>query len=145
MKISQPVIAGVAAFCFIGIEAARAATPAVDYMLHCRGCHLADGTGSPGAVPSLTGLIGKFLWVPGGREYLVRVPGSAQSPLSDASLAGVLNWMIREFGPATVARDFVPFDAEEVGRYRDPPLTDVEELRRDLLLRIEAVEAERPR
>jgi hypothetical protein len=145
VKISQPIIAGVAALCFIGIEAARAATPAVDYMLHCRGCHLADGTGSPGAVPSLTGRIGRFLWVPGGREYLVRVPGSAQSPLSDASLAGVLNWMIQEFGPATVARDFVPFDAEEVARYRSPPLTDVEELRRDLLLRIEAVEAERLR
>ena len=82
MKISKPVIAGGAALCFLGIEAAQAATPALDYMLHCRGCHLADGTGSPGAVPSLTGLFGKFLWVPGGREYLVRVPGSAKSPLS---------------------------------------------------------------
>jgi hypothetical protein len=83
--------------------------------------------------------------VPGGREYLVRVPGSAQSPLTDSSLAEVLNWMIREFGPATVARDFVPFDAEEVARYRNPPLTDVEELRRGLLHRIEAAEAERSR
>ena len=145
MKISQPVIAGIAALCWVGIEAARAETPAIDYMLHCRGCHLADGTGSPGSVPSMAGLVGKFLWVPGGREYLVRVPGSAQSPLSDASLADVLNWMIREFGPASVARDFVPFDGEEVARYRDPPLTDVEELRRDLLRRIEAVEADRSR
>ena len=50
--------------------------------------------------------MGTFLTVPGGREYLVRVPGSAQSPLSDAELARVLNWMIRAFGPPAIAADF---------------------------------------
>ena len=80
-----------------GASAASAETPQILYMLQCQGCHLADGTGAPGAVPSLEGM-GRFLSVPGGREYLVRVPGSAQSPLSDLELAEVLNWMLREFG-----------------------------------------------
>ncbi len=145
MRSWHRTLVAAAGLCFVAVETGHAATPALDYMLHCRGCHLADGTGSPGAVPSLAGIVGKFLSVPGGREYLVRVPGSAQSALTDASLAGVLNWMIREFGPAAVSRDFVPFDAEEVSRYRDPPLTDVEDLRRELLRRIEQVEAGRPR
>ncbi len=115
----------------------RAASPHVDYMLECQGCHLADGSGSPPAVPSLTGFFGKFLSVPRGREYLIRVPGSAQSPLGDAELAEVLNWMLREFGSAEEAKGFAPFDAAEVARYRGNPLTDVEGLRRQLIRQIE--------
>ncbi len=121
---------------------ARAA-PGIDYMLQCQGCHLADGGGSPGAVPPLAGLVGKFLWVPRGREYLVRVPGSSQSPLSDAELAAVLNWMIRRFGPAEVAQDFTAFSADEVAGYRNPPLTDVETLRAELLRQISRIESSR--
>jgi mono/diheme cytochrome c family protein len=117
-----------------GTSAATAETPQVLYMLQCQGCHLADGTGAPGSVPSLEGLE-RFLAVPGGREYLVRVPGSAQSPLSDLELAAVLNWMLREFGPAEIAATFVPFSADEVAGVRQPPLTDVESVRRDLLQR----------
>ena len=33
--------------------AAHAASPEVDYVLHCQGCHLADGSASPGRVPAL--------------------------------------------------------------------------------------------
>ncbi len=97
-------------------------------MLQCQGCHGAEGRGTPGTVPSLEGM-GRFLGVPGGREYLVRVPGSSQSSLDDAELAEVLNWMVREFD----SRDFVPFTAEEVARVRRPPLDDVEAVRRRLL------------
>ncbi|UCE85048.1 MAG: hypothetical protein JSU66_11910 [Deltaproteobacteria bacterium] len=118
-------------------DAARAGAPQIQYMLHCQGCHLADGSGSPQAVPALRDFVGNFLRVPAGRQYLVQVPGSAQSPLSDAELAEVLNWMIREFGPAEIAATFEPFGADEVARYRDPPLTDVESVRRELLLAID--------
>ena len=118
-----------------GASGASAETPRILYMLQCQGCHLADGTGALGSVPSLEGLE-RFLAVSGGREYLVRVPGSAQSPLSDRELAAVLNWMIREFGPAEIAATFVPFSAGEVAGVRHPPLTDVESVRRDLLRRI---------
>jgi mono/diheme cytochrome c family protein len=117
----------VAALC-LGAGAAHAAEPRVDYMLQCQGCHGAEGRGAPGTVPSFAG-VGRFLAAPGGREYLVRVPGSSQSALDDAELAEVLNWMIRRFDP----RDFVPYTAEEVTRVRRPPLDDVEAVRRELL------------
>jgi mono/diheme cytochrome c family protein len=114
-----------------------AAAARVHYMLECQGCHLADGAGSPPAVPPLRGVVGRFLQLPGGREYLIRVPGSAQSPLSDAELAAVLNWIIREFGPAEVASDFAAFSAEEVARHRKRPLLEVEAVRTELLRELE--------
>lgn len=114
---------------------ARAGDPAVDYLLHCQGCHLADGSGKPGAVPSLVDFVGRFLAVEGGREFLVRVPGSAQSSLGDAELAELLNWMVRRFGP--LPPDFVPFTAREVARVRRPPLAEVERVRRALLAAME--------
>ena len=116
--------------------ASAAADPHVDYMLQCQGCHLHDGGGTPGAVPPLAGSVGRFLAVPGGREFLVRVPGSSQSPLDDARLAAVLNWILVRFDPQALPADFSPFSAEEVARIRRPPLTDVEGERRRLLSRI---------
>lgn len=125
------------ALALAGASPASAETPQIHYMLQCQGCHRADGSGSPGAVPSLRGMMGTFLTVPGGREYLVRVPGSAQSPLSDAELARVLNWMIRAFGPPAIAADFERFRADEVARVRAFPLTDVDAVRRALIRAIE--------
>ncbi|WP_152223455.1 hypothetical protein [Pseudomonas sp. SCB32] len=37
-------------------------------------------------MPAFPGLLGKFLSVPGGREYLVQVPGSVLSGLSDEAV-----------------------------------------------------------
>ena len=51
---------------------AGAESAAVNYLLHCQGCHRADGAGKPGAVPSLAGEVARFLTVPGGRAFLVR-------------------------------------------------------------------------
>jgi hypothetical protein len=117
---------------------AEAGSPRIDYMLECQGCHLADGSGKPNAVPSLDGFVAKFLTVPGGREFLVQVPGSAQSPLSDSELASVLNWMVLEFGPREIAEAASPYTAPEVARLRASPLTDVEGTRKLLVARIEA-------
>jgi hypothetical protein len=109
------------------------AGPRLDYMLHCMGCHLEDGSGAPGRVPTLVG-VGRFLWAPAGRAYLVRVPGSAHAPLSDAALASLLNWMLVRFDPGSAgARAFVPYDAAEVARYRAAPLADADAERRRLL------------
>jgi hypothetical protein len=121
------------ALLLLGGGAAPAADPHVDYMLECQGCHLPDGGGKPGAVPSLRDSMGRFLAVPGGRAFLVQVPGSATSPLSDARLAAVLNWMIREFGPADVAASFRPYAADEVAAWREQPLVDVEKTRAALV------------
>jgi hypothetical protein len=118
-----------AAAALAGSGGAGAADPQVDYMLECQGCHLYDGSGAPGRVPDLRDSVGRFLTVPGGREYLVRVPGAAQSPLGDAELAEVLNWMIRRFGPAGVAAEFEPYSAPEVARLRTAPLPEVDSVR----------------
>jgi len=116
-----------------GATGASAESPELNYMLQCQGCHLPDGSGTPGKVPALAGSMARFGAVPGGREFLVRVPGSAQSPLDDADLAELLNWMLRRFGPAEEAADFAPYSADEVARLRRAPLTDVDSVRRDLL------------
>jgi len=122
----------------------RAGDARIDYMLHCQGCHLPDGSGSPGAVPSLRNSIGRFLELPAGREFLVRVPGAALSALDDAALASVLNWMVREFGPAQTGRKREPLDAAEVAVYRAEPLIEVESARRALLLQLDGEPAVRP-
>jgi len=99
--------------------------PAVDYALECQGCHRAGGEGTPGSVPALAGSVARFLAVPGGREFLVRVPGVSQAPLDDAALAAVIDWMLRRFDPGHLPAGFRPYTPEEVGQLRRKPLTDV--------------------
>jgi hypothetical protein len=130
----------VGALCLLALAGgpAGAYAPHVDYALECQGCHRADGAGTPDTVPTLAGSVARFLAVPGGREYLVQVPGVAQAPLDDASLAAVMNWMLERFDEAHVPPGFRPYDAAEVGRLRAAPLTDVDGVRRRLLGAIEA-------
>jgi mono/diheme cytochrome c family protein len=110
-----------------------AGSPAVDYALNCQGCHLDDGSGTPGSVPRLAGTVGRFLAVPGGREFLVQVPGVATSALDDAALAAVLNWMLARFGPPHLPEKYAPYTAAEVGALRQKPLTNVDRVRAELI------------
>jgi mono/diheme cytochrome c family protein len=104
------------------------------WTLNCQGCHRPDGSGSEGTAPSLAGTVAKFLSVPGGREYLARVPGVATSPLSDKDLAEVLNWMLWRFDSAHIPADFAPYTPAELGGLRVHPLRiEASQLRRDLL------------
>jgi len=114
------------------------ADEAFDYVMHCRGCHGPEGQGAPGGAPDLRGTVGRFLQVPGGREYLMRVPGTSQSELDDGRTAALLNWMVREFGPADVAAAFAPFTAAEVTAHRRPVLMDVGATRAALLAALAA-------
>ncbi len=88
------------------------------WMLNCQGCHRPDGSGTGSAVPTLPGVVARFLSVPGGREYLIRVPGVATSALSDASLAVLINWMLREFDPENVPANFTPYTEKEITTLR---------------------------
>lgn len=110
--------------------------PQINYMTECQGCHLPDGAGMPGRVPSLKGHIQNFLKVDGGRAYLVQVPGSANSRLSDADLADVLNWIIATMGPVD-ASHFKPYSRSEVATYRAQRLRDVVEKRAALVAMME--------
>jgi mono/diheme cytochrome c family protein len=121
-----------------GVQAAEFGGAALDYAVNCQGCHRDDGSGTPPAVPPLAGSVAQFLRVPGGREYLVRVPGVSQAGLDDADLARVVNWMLQRFDPQDVPADFAPYTAGEVGRLRKSPLVDVEKVRKQLLAAIAA-------
>jgi hypothetical protein len=107
--------------------------PQIDCMLHCQGCHASDGSGFPGAVPRMRDEVGKCFHDPGGREYIVQVPGVAQSMLDDATLARMLTWMVREFDPTHTPTDIPPYTAAEVARRRVRTLVDVTPLRTQLL------------
>jgi mono/diheme cytochrome c family protein len=95
-----------------------------DYLLHCRGCHLPDGSSVPPEVPSLRDEIGRIVAIAAGRDYVIRVPGVAQSSLADQQLADVLNWVLTEFNANTLPQDFKPFTAKEVGDARNNVLPD---------------------
>ncbi|WOD28950.1 cytochrome C [Alloalcanivorax xenomutans] len=95
--------------------------PEVNYQLQCAGCHLPRGQGAPANdVPNMIGFVGNFLRVPGGREFLVRVPGVAQAALNDEQLAALLNWILRRDGIAgdSTPAGAEPYSADEVAAIR---------------------------
>jgi len=104
------------------------------WTLNCQGCHRPDGSGSPATAPGLAGTVARFLSVAGGREYLGRVPGVATSPLSDADLSEVMNWMLWRFDREHVPANFQPFTAAEIGELRRRPLRlEASQVRAELL------------
>jgi hypothetical protein len=103
-----------------------------DYLLHCAGCHRPDGTGLPPDVPSLVGPLGRIAASRAGRDYLARVPGAAQAPLTDAGLASVLNWVLAEFNADTLPSSFEPLNGREVGQSRAHVLADPLKARSEL-------------
>jgi mono/diheme cytochrome c family protein len=119
------------------VAIAAHAGPAEDYMLYCMGCHGADARGVAGKVPPLAVSLGRFMRTPAGRSYLLRVPGAANSALTDAQLAAVLNWLAERY-PAADDPRAAPFTVEEVSRERHTPLTDVKETRRQVVLELAA-------
>jgi mono/diheme cytochrome c family protein len=116
------------------IDTARAQS---NYMLNCQGCHLADGSGLPGSVPSMRGIVGSFLTVPGGRDFLVQVPGSANAPISDAELAELLNWILTTMSAEQLSPDFQYYTGEEVARLRQHTLVDVASVRAGIVDKIQ--------
>lgn len=109
-------------------------SPAELYTLNCWGCHKPHAEGIPGTVPRLAHSMGDFLHVAGGRSYLVQVPGVATAAMSDAEIAEVLNWLLVTFNKDELPKDFQPYTADEVARYRAHQLIRVVETR-DALVR----------
>jgi cytochrome c553 len=106
-----------------------------NYQILCQGCHVADGRGGKG-VPNMKGNVGHFLRGQKGREYLVRVPGSANSALDNDELAELLNWMMIEIGKKSTPVDFAYFNAPEVGKLRKSPLFEAQEYRKQLVKKL---------
>ena len=118
--------------CLLLTAGALHADPRIDYLLHCGGCHLADGAGDPPLVPDLRAELDFFASHDAGRAYLAQVPGTVQAPLSDEQLAEVMNWMLASFFPG---KTFEAFSGTEIGRYRSTPLLDPLQRRAELLAR----------
>jgi mono/diheme cytochrome c family protein len=136
VRLAAParLVLAVAACASMAATAAAAdQSPQVNYMIHCMGCHLADGSGAPPQVPDVRGEMGRLLGADGGREYLVQIPGAATSPISDRDLAAVINYMLQTFSAATLPAAFAPFTEDEVKRLRPQWLNDPEPVRRRLL------------
>ena len=123
----------VAALSCTAVTAAWGYQPAVNYQLRCMGCHLADGSGESGRVPSIRRTLVLFSTSPEGRNYVIRVPGVAQSPLTDADTAVLLNWMARNLSDVKLPPGFTDYSAAEVHGVRDHPLVRVRDLRAHLL------------
>ena len=95
------------------------------YVLHCAGCHSLDGSGSSSArVPDMRQL-GQFLRIPGGREFLIQVPGVMGSGLNDEQVAQVTTWVLSSMASASIPAQHRELDAAEVSRARRDPLVDV--------------------
>ncbi|WP_433766474.1 cytochrome C [Pseudomonas putida] len=108
----------------------------VNYQLQCAGCHLGDGSGSAANdTPRMKGFVGNFLKVPGGREFLVRVPGMSQSALNNAQLADLLNWLMREDGMAgkSMPEHYQPYTADEVAALRAKTMLNLPGTRGELI------------
>jgi hypothetical protein len=107
--------------------------PPINYALQCMGCHTPDGAGVPDRVPSIRDTLVPLASMAEGRRYLVQVPGSAQSTLSNAELAELLNWMIRTLSAVTPPSTLTPFTEAEVREYRAHTLSQVRATRERLL------------
>lgn len=111
----------------VTVQAAQdAGSPRLNFLLHCAGCHKQDASGKPeSGIPSFRNRLGNFLKIDGGREFIAQVPGSSQSPLSDAETAELLNWILKTFSPQEVPKGTAPFTTGEVGALRQSRMVDV--------------------
>ncbi len=114
------------------------ASPQQDYVLYCMGCHGAQAEGIPGKVPPLAHALGRFMRSAEGRNYILRVPGAANSALSDVRLAAVLNWLAQTFDGEELSHSGAPlFTTAEVTSARRSPLPSVLATRREVVRALE--------
>jgi len=120
-------------------------SPEQSYMLYCQGCHGDHAQGVPGKVPPLAGSLALFMRSAAGRDYLLRVPGAANSALDDTQLTAVLNWLAESFPPAGGAAPAPePFTVAELAKARRLPLANVQERRREVVRALAASGAAPP-
>lgn len=112
----------------------QAAQAHLQYMQHCMGCHLPDGSGAPDkGIPSMHNMLGRFLQVPGGRAFIVQVPGVMNSALNDAEIARLMNWLLPQVSAATLPAQTPAYTAEEIARLRQSRPVDVPAVRAGLV------------
>ncbi len=130
--------ASAAAILMLAAATASAEPPDKLYMLNCWGCHRPQGEGIPGTAPPLRDAA-DFLRVPGGRQYLIEVPGVAQSALDDGQVAAVMNWIIESFSANRLPHDFRPYTRDEISKTRATRLMDIKDARAKLVSEMAAM------
>lgn len=115
-------------------QPASAGTPALNYRLHCMGCHLDDGSGMPQrGIPSMRGVLGHFLRLPQGRALIVQVPGVMNTPLNDRQVAELMNWMLGQWAGDSLPPVTPPYSEAEVRQLRSHRPSDVARTRGDVV------------
>jgi len=113
-------------------------TPHMNYLHYCAGCHLPDGTGKPShGIPNMRGVLGQFLRVEGGREFIVKVPGVSHTPLADSDIAALMNWLLDGIAQPSKPPGTPPYTAAEVTRLRSERLVDIPGTRKQIVERLE--------
>jgi cytochrome c553 len=128
----RPVRLAAALLAAGALAGSACAGPQQDYMLYCMGCHGGEAQGVAGKVPPLAGALARFMRTPEGRDYVLRVPGAANSALADAQLAALLNWLAERYR-ASEEPPPTPFTTAEVSAVRRTPLADVRATRREVV------------
>jgi cytochrome c553 len=139
----RPVPLSIASVLALALAGGASASPVQDYMLYCMGCHGPEAQGLPGKIPPLASSLARFMRTNEGRNYLLRVPGAANSVLSDAQLAAVFNWLAERYGAPDEPRPAL-FTVEEVSAARHTPLADVKATRREVVRKLAASGAAPP-
>lgn len=130
--VAMPMVASAEPSAMPGVERPERARQ--NYILKCQGCHGSEAHGDRSLTPPMAGMVSRFLAVPGGRDYLARVPGVATAPVGDAELAELLNWTLYRFDAAHVPAGFQPYRASELARLRKSPLrTEAAAMRQSLV------------
>lgn len=135
----------IAAALALGLVAAAAPAAGTEqraqrnYLQFCQGCHGADGSGAPSkGIPTMRDALGRFLLVPGGREFIVQVPGVMNTPLGDAEIAELMNWLLPRVASATLPAGTAPYTADEIARLRRTRPADVPATRRAIVQAMQA-------
>ena len=133
----RSALSGVLLAAFVAVaHPASGETARTLYLLKCSGCHRADGQGAADAgVPPFPGFIADLARDPGGRTYMLHVPGVASSGLNDADLTAVLNYLLDRWSGASAA-DTKPFTPQEVAALRAVPVNNIVSYRRTLVARL---------
>ncbi|MDG1986420.1 MAG: cytochrome c [Halieaceae bacterium] len=116
------------------LQAKSSSEPSYNYKLFCQGCHLPDGTGVLGEVPSLANNLSRYIKIPEGREFIVQVPGVMHALLTDAEVAELLNWLVKNFDyQFYVGGEFLPYSGKEVTNIRAKGYVDIVAKRKSVL------------
>ena len=109
----------------------------MNYLHYCAGCHLDDGSGKPShGIPNMRGVLGQFLRVDGGREFIIKVPGVSHTPLADGDVAALMNWLLDGIAQPSTPPGTPPYTAAEVTRLRSERMVDIPGTRKEIVERL---------